>query len=444
MSTENIQTDACHLATVEVRDFKRIKCVRATFDDGVTIIGGEVEQGKTSILDAIASALGGEKLCPLTPIRRGMSKAKVELSTTDGLWVRRNWVQNDETGKVNSYLTVKVDGVKVDKKQKLLDEIWSRIAIDPKTISRMTPLQRRRMALEIANCLDEIETIARDRKQAFDDRHDLKVVLKQKEGALAEMDEPQPGTPREEVPLQLLMTTLQNANERKNENDAERRKVVEKEKAVRDSRTRIEAKEDMIDQLKNELREQEESLETARANHTRLTGDLEAATTKVEQLIDPDINKIKGEIGAAEMQNKVIRAAIAYDEMLATIRGIKQEVEKQDDRVKSLDDERDSVLHNAEFPLEGMTVNEDDIVFEGESWTGMSGSQQDDCSIAMSASWNPKLRLVLFDEGDNIQGKALERLHAICEKFNLQVVMTSASHNDEAGIIIHDGEIVDE
>ena len=50
---------------LEIENVKRIKAVALTpAENGLTILGGRNGQGKTSVLDAIAWALGGNKLKP--------------------------------------------------------------------------------------------------------------------------------------------------------------------------------------------------------------------------------------------------------------------------------------------------------------------------------------------------------------------------------------------
>ena len=51
---------------LEIENIKRVKAVRLEpTQNGLTVIGGRNAQGKTSVLDAIAWALGGDKFKPL-------------------------------------------------------------------------------------------------------------------------------------------------------------------------------------------------------------------------------------------------------------------------------------------------------------------------------------------------------------------------------------------
>ncbi len=64
------------IAALEAENVKRIKAVALTpSPTGLTIVGGNNNQGKTSVLDALAWALGGENsalppLCGTVPLPR--------------------------------------------------------------------------------------------------------------------------------------------------------------------------------------------------------------------------------------------------------------------------------------------------------------------------------------------------------------------------------------
>ena len=60
------------ITALQAENVKRIKAVQIEpAPNGLTIVGGNNNQGKTSVLDAIAWALGGEKYRPNAAAREG-------------------------------------------------------------------------------------------------------------------------------------------------------------------------------------------------------------------------------------------------------------------------------------------------------------------------------------------------------------------------------------
>ena len=84
--------DTVKISSLELENVKRIKAVRLVpTDKGLTVIGGDNGQGKTSVLDAIAWALGGDRFRPSTPNRDGsMVPPRIRIEMSNGLIVERS------------------------------------------------------------------------------------------------------------------------------------------------------------------------------------------------------------------------------------------------------------------------------------------------------------------------------------------------------------------
>ena len=60
------------ISKLEIENVKRVKAVSLEpTQNGLTVIGGKNNQGKTSVLDSIAWALGGDKFKPTSARREG-------------------------------------------------------------------------------------------------------------------------------------------------------------------------------------------------------------------------------------------------------------------------------------------------------------------------------------------------------------------------------------
>ena len=92
------------ITSLEAENVKRIKAVQIEpAATGLTVIGGNNGQGKTSVLDAIAWALGGEKYRPAAAQREGantpprlqitLSRAAVPASNcSTSSWSSLRWI----------------------------------------------------------------------------------------------------------------------------------------------------------------------------------------------------------------------------------------------------------------------------------------------------------------------------------------------------------------
>ena len=81
---------------LEIENVKRVKAVKVEpSQNGLTVIGGRNKQGKTSVLDAIAWTLGGDrykpsKACPQYPKIHAAKRQGKSKYTTTNHWSRRS------------------------------------------------------------------------------------------------------------------------------------------------------------------------------------------------------------------------------------------------------------------------------------------------------------------------------------------------------------------
>ena len=108
---------------LEIENVKRIKAVKVEpAASGLTIIGGNNNQGKTSVLDAIAWALGGDRYRPSQAVREGsIVPPNLHIVMNNGLVVERKGKNSDlkvtdPTGKKGG--------------QQLLNEFVNQLALD--------------------------------------------------------------------------------------------------------------------------------------------------------------------------------------------------------------------------------------------------------------------------------------------------------------------------
>ena len=75
--------DSIKINKLEIENVKRIKAVKIEpTKNGLTIVGGNNNQGKTSVLDSIAWALGGDRY---KPYRRLPQESAPEMNAVSSL-----------------------------------------------------------------------------------------------------------------------------------------------------------------------------------------------------------------------------------------------------------------------------------------------------------------------------------------------------------------------
>ena len=129
---------------LEIENVKRIKAVKLEpAQNGLTIIGGDNQQGKTSVLDSIAWALGGERYKPSQSTREGsMVPPNLHIVMNNGLVVERK-------GKNSALKVTDPNGQKTG--QQLLNEFVEQLALDlPRFMERRQKCFCRSLAWDLS------------------------------------------------------------------------------------------------------------------------------------------------------------------------------------------------------------------------------------------------------------------------------------------------------
>ena len=115
--------DSVKINALELENVKRIRAVALTPNSsGLTVIGGDNNQGKTSVLDTIAWALGGDRYKPTNATRDGSTiPPRIKITLSNGLIVER-------TGKNSALKVTDPNGRKSG--QQLLNSFIEELALN--------------------------------------------------------------------------------------------------------------------------------------------------------------------------------------------------------------------------------------------------------------------------------------------------------------------------
>lgn len=170
------------IAQLEIENSKRVKAVAfSPAAIGLTLIGGNNCQGKTSILDSICYNLGGEKYRPSSLQRAGAgSEAYSKIVLTNGIVVERK-------GKNSALKVTDPSGMKAG--QKLLDDFIEELALNLPKFLHMDAKGKADVLLSILGIEQQLKAIDEEEKAAYDERTVWGRVADQKEKYAAELVE---------------------------------------------------------------------------------------------------------------------------------------------------------------------------------------------------------------------------------------------------------------
>ena len=403
--------------SLELENVKRIKAVQLEpSENGLTVIGGKNNQGKTSVLDAIAWALGGNKFRPSAPTRDGsLVPPHLKVTLSNGIVVERR-------GK-NSDLKV-TDPAGNLAGQALLDSFISAFALDLPKFLNASAKDKADTLLRILGIGDELFLIEKEETALYNERTVIGRTADAKKkyaDGLTSYD----GVPDEPISASDLINQQQEILAR----NAQRIQWKRDYDAILDEQNKVD---DLIEGAKQRLRDLQAraaELETMAAAAAKSPAEMQMESTA----------ELEEQIRHAEEINRKIsenrRKMLAEDEAQAYR-------DQYDELARKIEDARTKkrkLLDGAALPLPGLSVQDGELTYNGQKWDGMSGSEQLRVSTAIVRKLSPECGFVLLDKLEQMDTDTLREFGDWLEAEGLQAIATRVSTGSECSVIITDG-----
>ncbi|HFI0101574.1 TPA: AAA family ATPase [Streptococcus suis] len=402
---------------LEIENVKRIKAVKIEPSaTGLTIVGGNNNQGKTSVLDAIAWALGGNKYKPSQAQREGSQvPPTLKIVMSNGLIVERK-------GKNASLKVIDPNGQKGG--QQLLDSFVEELAINLPKFMDSTPKEKAETLLQIIGVGDQLAELELKEKELYNNRHAIGVIADQKE-KFAKEQEYYPEAPKELISIADLIQQQQAILAKNGENARKRQNVAT-------IKMQYENAESTVDRLKQELAK-------AIDERDKFKQDLAIAQKDAMELHDESTAEIEANIQQIDDINRKVRANLDKEKAEEDAKEIRQQYNALSVEIEDVRKQKRDLLTNADLPLEGLSVDDGELLYLGQRWDNMSGSQQLQVATAIVRKLKPECGFVLIDKLEQMDQVTLKEFGEWLKREGLQAIATRVSTGDECSIIITDG-----
>lgn len=402
---------------LEIENVKRVKAVKLEpSSTGLTIVGGNNNQGKTSVLDAIAWALGGNKYKPSQAQREGSTiPPSLKITLSNGLIVERS-------GKNSTLKVIDPSGNKAG--QNLLDSFVEELAINLPKFMEQTSKEKAKTLLQIIGVGPQLAELEMQEKAKYDERHAIGVIADQKE-KFAKEQPYYPDAPKELVSIAELIQQQQEILAKNGENARKRQNLTIIENDYNFALANIERL--------------EKELEEARVKERGLAQDLGIARKDAQDLIDESTQEIEDSIANIEQINLKVRANFDKDKAEEDAKVYREQYRELDLVIEGIRKQKTDLLTNAGLPLPGLSVEDGELLYLGQRWDNMSGSQQLQVATAIVRKLKPECGFVLIDKLEQMDHITLTEFGAWLEQEGLQAIATRVSTGDECSILIEDG-----
>lgn len=413
-------------------NFKRLRAVEIVPDGNVVRITGRNGAGKSSALDAIWAALGGERVSPPVPIRQGEERAEVNIDLGEIL-VRRRWTTSGSSIEVsNGKATFKSP-------QKLLDELVGKLCFDPLAFANAKPADQRASLLGLLGIEDRLAVVEAERKDAFDQRTQVNRDLKALEGQLA--GTPHVEAPAEEVSVAALMEELRSARGQQEERAAlmavaDRHDAKSTQLANNSSAAILEA-EDLEKQAKDLRAEAAEFTRSSQA----FAAEAGEVRKKAMEVLVPDVASVEARIAGAEGTNQKVRQAKARLDLQRRVNATRKSSESLSEAVAAAERKKTELVATSPLPVVGLGFSEAGVTFNGVPLEQCSASERLKVSVAVAMALNPRLKVILVRDASLLDSANLRVLEELAKARDFQVWVEQVEESGKVGVFIEDGAV---
>ena len=422
------------IASLELENVKRIHAVELEpAQDGLTVIGGKNAQGKTSVLDAIAWALGGDKMKPADPNRKGgATPARLRVELSNGIVVERK-------GKNGSLHVTDTTGKKAG--QQLLNDFISQLALNIPRFMNGSDADKATALLQTLGIDAELAKIDGSIRATFQDRQlvgrDAKAKRAHAEKLPHHEDAPAAPVSAAELIQGQQAILARNGEKLKAKQDAE-----DTAKKAEFACTAVSASNMRVADLEQQLKE-------ARAELARRTKEAEEAEEKAKvlaqstaELVLESTEEIEASIANIETINNKVRDNQAKAEADAEALCVEQEYDGLTQKLEDLRAKRRGLLDGAPLPLPELSIDDEGaLTYKDHTWGDMSGAEQLVVATAIVRATKPECGFVLVDKLEQFDTDELKKFGEWAKGEGLQIIGTRVATDDSCTVVIVDGRI---
>lgn len=454
------------VVSLQAQNIMRLSAVEIAWnkDQSTLTIGGRNGAGKSSVLNAVAMALGGKELCLDEPIRSGESAGFVEVNLGE-LVVRRDFSREkivasnvdpnlsesttERWSETKSRITVKnAEGIRLGTPQSILDKLIGRLSFDPLAFAAMSNegADGEKRQAEILRQIVGLDTSKFDeeRKAAAERRAHWNREHKAADARLAAMKTFKDAG-LEEVPMGTVGDEMLKAEECRRLADEADRAVSAAESRFQALEAQCQTRYARIDELNKQIAALQGELAKLEAQHQDEAKNIDALkiTAQAARAVVPDMEALRKRVTEVEETNAKARANKSYAEASAALDQLALKAKAEDGNVKQAEQAKADALLAAKFPVEGLGVDDAGVTFNGIPFKQASTAEQIKVSVAVGFALNPGLKLLLVRNGNALDEDSLKAVAAQAEEAHGQLLIEFVTKDaSQVSVMIEDGKVV--
>ena len=392
------------ITTATLTNFQRVSFARIEPSGNLIVLAGKNRAGKTSTNDGIEAALCGHNSRNIKrPIKDGHGKGSIEVKLSDGSTLIRSYTPSGTTLKGTD-----ADGVKFGQAE--IDRRISSLGIDGRRFITLGEKEQLKALLNVVDLPFVPAELDAERKRIFEKRADANRNVKDLAARAGQYGPKPAGLPDEEVSVGDLLTQYREA-----QGEHAHRAQLARDRDL--TAEKINQLQDRKDELLAELRRVDLSIEEAQQDHLQIQEAIEQANLTGL----PNLEAIQSQIDNAEQVNASVRTAKAADELRAALSAARESADTLTRELEAIDKTKVDGLAAADMPVEGLTFDDEGVLYQGVPFSRASGREQLIVSCAMIMATDPELRVIVIRDGNVLDMEGMQLLQDMAESNDFQI-----------------------
>lgn len=390
----------------------------------LALIGGGNGHGKTSALRAFLMALCGRSGMdwPDIALKEGEDEGSItvnlsgdaELHDLKGFTVKVTLRRKRGGTVAEDFAVYDSTGEEAPSPRELLKRIYSLRAFDPLAFERSKPKEQQELLRNLVGL--DFTQLDEDRATVYKERT---VVNAAGKAAVAKLDSvPAVEDPpeREESAQDLFkeLEAVQVHNRRLDQKHDELMNLIERETELATQEERLKAKLAEIDMERQNL-----------------DGLLEEAQKVLdgEEKLDEEV--VREKINNVDKINADFRREQERKELAVEVETLRKQSKDMTNQIKAIDEEKQSRLEKADWPLPGLGIDEKGVVLDDLPFEQASKAQRVLASVKIGMALNPKLRLLVCEDGNDLDNETLAALEQTLVDNDFQMLLEFVTRSEE-------------
>ena len=433
------------IISLQAENVKRLVAVEIKPDGNLVEITGRNGAGKSAVLDSIWWALGGVRSHQREPIRRGEDKARITLDLGEIIVKRRfrrtkQKLDDKENGKTEERITTSlsvetVQGAKFPSPQAMIDDLLDSLSFDPLAFARMDEKAQYETLKELVGL--DFSDLSEKREDAYNERTGHNRTVKENRAAAEKIVLP------DDVPTDLVDVTA--ISKQIQEGERENAAIVEQQRERERREALVSEAKVRLEQAGIEEEGAEQALREAVARRQAIVKELAELVESVESFPEiperKDLAPLHEEIASADAKNEIHRKASEKARLMGEATIAEGKAAECSTTISECLEQARNRIEKADMPVEGLSLSEGRVIFNGFPFEQASDADQLRVSCAIAMRGNPKLRVIRVRDGSLLDEESLAVLREMADAEDFQVWIERVDTSGQIGFVIEAGSV---